>query len=281
MSLEQQVKRLSAFSDTPSGGNPAGVWVGDELPDAATMQDIATRIGYSETAFVAPIVGRVKQIRFFSPLAEVDFCGHATIASGVRLGALQGEGDYQLQTAVGLVALKVKKVNDKLFASLTSVATKQRQVEQEFLEKTLSMLSWDKVELDPTIPPILAYAGLWHLVIAVRSHSRLQRLNYQFDGLKGLMEGAGITTLQLIWREDEALFHSRNPFPVGGIVEDAATGAAAAALGGYLRDAGIVTTPFKFLIRQGETMGRPSQLRVSVPVTGGIAVSGTAVEITE
>ena len=194
---------------------------------------------------------------------------------------MQGEGDYQLHTAVGLVALRVKKVNGQLLASLTSVATKQKQVEQEFLEKVLAMLSWDKAELDPAIPPILAYAGLWHLVIAVRSRSRLQRLNYQIDGLKKLMEGAGITTLQLIWREEEALFHSRNPFPVGGIVEDAATGAAAAALGGYLRDAGIVSTPFEFLIRQGEAMGRSSQLRVNVPLAGGIAVSGTAVEIVE
>lgn len=279
MSLERQVKRLSAFSDTQSGGNPAGVWLGDELPDVATMQEIAARIGYSETAFVAPTSGTVKRIRYFSPLAEVNFCGHATIATGVHLGAMQGPGDYQLQTAVGQVALKVEDVDGQLFSTLTSVPTQHKAVTEEFLHEVLSMLSWQRAELDPAIPPALAFAGLWHLVIAVRSLSRLQRLRYDFDGLKVLMEGAGITTLQLIWREDETLFHSRNPFPVGGVVEDAATGAAAAALGGYLRDAGLVRTPFGFSIRQGEAMGRPSLLRVDAPEAGGIAVSGTAVEI--
>jgi PhzF family phenazine biosynthesis protein len=83
----------------------------------------------------------------------------------------------------------------------------------------------------------------------------------------------------LIWRESIAVFHSRNPFPVGGVVEDPATGAAAAALGGYLRDAGLISVPAKLLIRQGEAMGRPSRLRVEIPVAGGIVVRGTAVPI--
>jgi PhzF family phenazine biosynthesis protein len=88
-----------------------------------------------------------------------------------------------------------------------------------------------------------------------------------------------LTTLQLIWRETESFSHSRNPFPVGGVVEDPATGASAAALGGYLRNAGLTGAPFRFLIRQGEAMGRPSKLTVDVPATGGIVVSGTAIEI--
>jgi PhzF family phenazine biosynthesis protein len=88
-----------------------------------------------------------------------------------------------------------------------------------------------------------------------------------------------LTTLQLVWRAQEHLFHSRNPFPVGGVVEDPATGAAAAALGGYLRDAGLIAAPATFVIRQGEAMGRPSLLTVDVPAIGGIIVTGSAVEI--
>ena len=66
---------------------------------------------------------------------------------------------------------------------------------------------------------------------------------------------------------------------VGGVVEDPATGSAAAALGGYLRAAGLVAVPTTLLIRQGEAMGRPSQLRVTIPATGGIVVSGGAVRL--
>ena len=80
--------RLAAFTTDPAGGNPAGVWIGDALPAADEMLAIAAEVGYSETAFLAPAApaepGRFI-VRYFSPLAEVPFCGHATIASGVAL----------------------------------------------------------------------------------------------------------------------------------------------------------------------------------------------------
>ena len=117
------------------------------------------------------------------------------------------------------------------------------------------------------------------MVLAVNSAECLANLNYDFETLKALMQAEGLITLQLIWRESETVFHSRNPFPVGGVVEDPATGAAAAALGGYLRDANLVTAPVKLLIRQGEAMGRPSRLTVEIPATGGIIISGAAVPI--
>lgn len=71
------------------------------------------------------------------------------------------------------------------------------------------------------------------------------------------MRGEGLTTLQLVWQESPMVFHSRNPFPMGGVVEDPATGAAAAALGGYLRDAQLVHVPTTILIRQGGGDGSP------------------------
>ena len=78
--------KLAAFTDRPEGGNPAGVWVGQALPDPGTMQRIAAAVGFSETAFVAPARGHRRIVRYYSPEAEVSFCGHATIAAGVVLG---------------------------------------------------------------------------------------------------------------------------------------------------------------------------------------------------
>ena len=57
------------------------------------------------------------------------------------------------------------------------------------------------------------------------------------------MTDKGWTTIQLIWRESPTVFHARDPFAVGGVVEDPATGAAAAALGHYLRETGQITPP--------------------------------------
>ncbi len=63
------------------------------------------------------------------------------------------------------------------------------------------------------------------------------------------------------------------------MVEDSATGAAAVALGGYLREAKLISAPKEIDILQGEIMGRPSQLKLSIPIDGGINVSGTAIEL--
>lgn len=271
--------RLSAFSTDPHGGNPAGVWIGDNLPEPGEMQRIATEVGYSETAFVAPASGSNRIIRYYSPAAEVSFCGHATIATGVQLGQIEGEGTYRLETAVGVVPVTVRVREGVIEASLTSVEPRHGIASDALVREALSALGWEQGDLDFSIPPARAYAGAWHLVLAVRTSQRLASLDYDFERLKALMLQDGLTTLQLFWREKPDLFHSRNPFPVGGVVEDPATGAAAAALGGYLRDAHLVSAPATLLIRQGVAMGRPSLLTVDIPATGGIQVSGTAVPI--
>ena len=88
------------------------------------------------------------------------------------------------------------------------------------------------------------------------------------------------TTMQLVWREDRLRFHARNPFPPGGVVEDPATGAAAAALGAYLRELGLVEPPATVTILQGEDMGRPGRLLVDLYADRPeIDVTGTAVAI--
>jgi PhzF family phenazine biosynthesis protein len=89
-----------------------------------------------------------------------------------------------------------------------------------------------------------------------------------------------LTTIQLVWRESPTRFRARDPFAVGGVVEDPATGAAAAALGAYLRERGEITPPATFEIQQGVEMGRPSLLTVSIaPDEAGVRVSGTAVPL--
>lgn len=271
--------RLSAFAEIPAGGNPAGVWVGDVMPDEATMQQVAAEVGFSETAFISPASGIDRMVRYFSPETEVPFCGHATIAGGAVLGSAGGEITYQMTTSVGIVPVTVRSIDGRTEVSLRSVEPQHKQVSNEIIDEALAILGWRNDELDSAIPPALAYAGAWHLVIAVAQSERLAELDYDFERLKDMMLRENVTTLQLVWRENDTLFHSRNPFPVGGVVEDPATGAAAAALAGYLRDAGLIGSPMTFEIRQGEKMGRPSLLKVAVPATGGIVVTGSVVEI--
>jgi PhzF family phenazine biosynthesis protein len=273
-----RLSKLTAFATESGGGNPAGVWIGDRLPNVGVMQQIAIDVGFSETAFLARTGEGRWTTRYYSPEAEVSFCGHATIASGVALGERFGDGEYLLDTAVGEVPVRVKTRDGVRFAALTSIEPSYEKPGDGLLEGVLSAIDWEQGDLDPEIPPARAFAGAWHLVIAVTERSRLSRLDYDFDALRKVMEDDGLTTTQLVWRESPTTFHSRNPFPVGGVVEDPATGAAAAALGGYLREAGLVEVPALITIIQGVDMGRPSQLTVDVPPSGGIVVSGPAVE---
>ncbi|MEU8876548.1 PhzF family phenazine biosynthesis isomerase [Streptomyces javensis] len=288
------VLHYSAFTTRPDGGNPAGVVLDAAAvtDDDAAMTAIAARVGYSETAFITERdeAARRYRLRYFSPLAEVAFCGHATIATAVALAERDGPGELVFDTASGEIRVETTADGDgPPRATLTSVPTRSRPADPGTeLEPTLAALGWSADDLDPALPPHVAFAGNDHLVLAAATRERLADLDYDFDALDAVMRRRGWTTVHLVWREtaegegpaDGFVFHARDPFPVGGVVEDPATGAAAAAFGGYLRVLGLVGRRTRVRIRQGEDMGRPSDLLLDVsPDDPRSRVSGQAVPI--
>ena len=277
-----QVQRYAAFTTDPAGGNPAGVVLDADDLGESDMQRIATEVGYSETAFVlrAGQTGNDLGLRFFSPLAEVAFCGHATIATSVALVASGAQGPFRFATEAGPVTVATTREAGAVQAQLRSVPGHSVPVSPGVLLEALAALGWPVDDLDPDYPPHVAFAGNDHLVVATRTRERLAALDYDVSRLREICEREGWTTLQLFWPEDESTIHARNPFPVGGVVEDPATGAAAAALGAYLRETGRVPEPRVVTILQGVDMGRPSTLTMAMdPDDPTITVSGTAVPI--
>ena len=275
-----EILRYAAFSSDPSGGNPAGVVLDARGVSDNEMLEAAADVGYSETAFLTSGGGSTWDIRYFSPLAEVAFCGHATIATAVALAERQGPGELVFQTPVGPVRVQTNVTDGHVQATLTSAEPTVSLLDEADLDEVLAALDWKRSDLDPALPPRIAYAGVWHPIIAVRERSRLAALDYDVERLGRLMSERGWTTVDLVQRESNTLFHARNPFPPGGVVEDPATGAAASAFGGYLRELGQVQPPATITIRQGDDMGRPGVLTVEILTSGGIRVSGTAVPIT-
>lgn len=277
------VLRYSAFTDEGAGGNPAGIVLDAHGLSDEDMLTIAAEVGYSETAFVRPRGdgGRVVDVRFFSSQAEVPFCGHATIATAVALAEREGPGELVFAVPSGDVPVLTRREADgSITATLTSVAPRVYDVPPAELERALALLRWSSEDLDPALPPRFAYAGVHHLVLAAASRARIADLDYDFDGLKAFMLEHDLTTIDLVWRADPLTFHARNPFPVGGVFEDPATGAAAAALGAYLRELGEIEPPARLTIFQGEDMGRPSRLLVDVePDRAEIQVTGRAAPI--
>lgn len=283
--MNEHLHRLAAFTSDPSGGNPAGVHLAEYLPDDEQMQAIAAEVGYSETAFLAadpPNQTSTFQVRYFAPMTEVDFCGHATIASGVVLADQFGEGTYTLHTNVGPVEVVTATDGDGMTARLTSVTPRVDGLGTDDLLALLDVFGWSREDLHAEFPPAVGFAGVWHPILVLADRQTLASLDYDYPRLLDLMIDRGWTTIQIAYPRPGGGFDVRDPFPVGGVVEDPATGAAAAAFGAYLRAGGHMELPASVTLIQGEDMGRRSRLTVDIPVgNGGIAVTGHAVPIPE
>ncbi|WP_371652419.1 MULTISPECIES: PhzF family phenazine biosynthesis protein [unclassified Streptomyces] len=282
------VLRYTAFSSDPAGGNPAGVVLDASGLDDERMLAIAAELGYSETAFLtAPPEGlgeegRAFTIRYFSPQAEVPFCGHATVATAVALGERIGVGDLVFATPVGTVPVTVTEDGGALRATLTSVEPHSEDIAPDDLTEALAALDWPAADLDPALPPRIAYAGARHLVLGAATRERLADLDYDFDRLATLMRRLDLTTVQLAWRASDTVFHVRDPFPIGGVVEDPATGAAAVAFGAYVRELGLVPEESVLTLHQGEDMGRPGVLTVTLRAGDArVRVGGAGTRIPE
>lgn len=266
-----EVLRYTAFSSSPEGGNPAGVVLDASSLDDGEMLAIAAELGYSESAFLtappeglAGPEGRVFTIRYFSPKAEVPFCGHATVATALALAERIGPGELVFETRAGTVPVEVTEEGGTAVATLTSVEPRVETVSEADLAEALAALDWPAADLDPAFPPRIAFAGARHLVLAAATRARLADLAYDFPRLEALMHRLDLTTVQLVWRESATVFHVRDPFPVGGVVEDPATGAAAAAFGAYVRALGLVPEDAVLTLHQGEDLGRPGKLTVTL-----------------
>ena len=265
MSDDPGVLRYSAFAAAPDGGNPAGVVLDASALSDEQMQRIAAEIGFSETAF---LVGRTVEdgvaryrTRYWSPAAEVPFCGHATVATAVALAERDGPGDVVFDTNAGAVALRSTVDRDgAVTVSFTSVEPDVRDLDSEVLDRLLTLLGLTTADLDERFPPKEAFAGNWHPIVVLRDRELFDQFGFAPTEVATLMRAQGwlgtVTVLHAVGPTD---FDARNLFPVGRITEDPAT---------------------SIRIHQGAHVRRPSLLTVTIPPTGGIDVSGGASRLT-
>jgi len=274
--MRQDIERIAAFDDHGQGGNPAGVWIGAALPPVAEMAAIARDVGFSETAFAAP-EGEGWRVRYFSPASEVPFCGHATIALGAALARRYGAGRFALTLNAAAITVEGRQDGTRLQAALQSPPTRSGPAPAELVDAALALFGYEHADLDPRLPPACIHAGADHLLLTLSSRAALAAMHYALDAGRALMDAHGLVTIVLVWIECDNLLHSRNAFASGGVLEDPATGAAAAALAGYLRDLGWLHGG-RIDIVQGEDMGMRSLITAEFGnETGGpVRVSGSA-----
>jgi len=272
------VLRYAAFTDDPNGGNPAGIVLSAGDLDDPAMQQIAADVGFSETAFLTPTGPNAADVRYFAPIAEVPFCGHATIAAAVAVAERQGVGPLSLRTPAGPIEVSTSDTPEGIVATLVSVRPLVSELPDDVIDTLLPALRLTRSDLDPALPVRVSFAGNSHPIVAVPGWV-LDRLDHDQDRLTAVMAANGWgATVAVVTRTGPAEFEARHPFPPGGVREDPATGSGAAALGAYLRALDLVDPPARIVIRQGRHVRRPGVLTVDIPAgEGGIAVSGRAV----
>lgn len=277
-----EILRLAAFADDPAGGNPAGVVLDAHGLDDAAMQLIAADVGFAETAFVTGREDARFAIRYFSPIAEVPFCGHATIATAIALveQGIVDVGELAFETSAGPVIIETTRIGERIRAGFTSVEPRIAPMSDAMRDELLALIGITSNDLDPSAPAAIVYAGNEHPLLVISDGAVFDSFTFDPRSARELMDAHGWpATIIVLHAPSIDQIRARNIFPVGTITEDPPTGSAAAAVGAYLRSRALVTPPTTFTIRQGDHVGRPSQLTVNVPPTGGITVSGMAVDL--
>src|SRR5215218_3210460 len=114
--------QIDAFTDKLFSGNPAAVIPLEGWPDEALMQNIATENNLAETAFICPDMTEEVDfdIRWFTPLSEIDLCGHATLASAYVLFNIMDFHKEEITLSCKSGILKVWKEGETIWMDFPS-----------------------------------------------------------------------------------------------------------------------------------------------------------------
>jgi len=273
---------VNAFTLEGTGGNPAGVVLDANQLTSKEMQKVAHKLGFSETAFIKDTRNDDDyqadfQIRFFTPNTEVDFCGHATLASFALMHkhSIVSEGCYVQQTKAGLLTVEVNENG-----SIT-----QQQTLPQFLEKIphaevaqslglpADCLTSDKYPIQ------CVTTGLVDIIIPVEK-GVLDSINPNDQAIIDVCRRYNAIGYHLFELDSAGTIFSancRNFAPLVDIPEESATGSASGALAAYLHKYNS-KHPISFRFEQGRAMDALSEIFVSLSevddVIDGVYVSG-------
>ena len=283
---------VDAFTQEKFGGNPAGVVIlpdGADFPSDELMVKTAAELRYSETAFIRNLGGGEFNIRYFTPAAEVDLCGHATIASFKALlyaGIIEDNAKYINHTLSGDLEIVVN--NGFILMDMASPVKINEIADEAGLAELYTIMGLDYADqksrgLD-MIPQMIS-TGLPDIMMPVVNQADLEAIAPDFPALSKLSEKYEVVGVHAFTLDgDDATCHVRNFAPLYEIDEEAATGTSNGALTyyGYLN--GFVKDGDDCKFIQGEKMQRPSQILSNIKADADsckIKVGGDAVILAE
>lgn len=263
---------VDAFTDKPFGGNPAGVVLleGDLFPSEELMLQIAAELRYSETAFVRQQSDKEFTIRYFTPKAEVELCGHATVATFALLRQESGiEGHCLCHTKAGDLSIEVGR---EVMMQMAVPRIVDTIADTKEIYQAIGVTGYQ-----PILPVQIAYSGLPDIMIQVANISILNGLQPDLEAITAITRQRNAVSFHVFaFSNDGHTAHVRDFAPLYDIPEESATGTANAALTHYLQQHGCIPISGDFSFLQGEAMERPSVVRTHVALDGSIYVGGSA-----
>jgi PhzF family phenazine biosynthesis protein len=216
MSIPNIIYQVDAFTTQPFKGNPAGVCVLDYEPSVVWMQNVAMEMNLSETAFIFP--GKdCRSIRFYTPEAEINLCGHATLSAShifYERKMVRSKEEIRFSSKAG--ELRIRKLGDWITMNFPSYPLEKKNITSLFEELT-------------GIRPVELYTTEhgWTLAL-LKNESEVINLNPHFSLMKNSEFGDLIVTAPS--SDPDFDFCVRCFAPALGINEDPVTGSAHCAL---------------------------------------------------
>jgi trans-2,3-dihydro-3-hydroxyanthranilate isomerase len=292
--MQRRYVTVDVFTDRIFGGNPLAVVLDAQGLNTAQMQAIAAEFNYAETTFVLPpqVPDHSAHVRIFTPRTEVPFAGHPNVGTAVVFAReLEGKGGPPLdrlvfEEAAGLVPTRlIREAGAVVGAEITApeTLTLGSKVSAADIAECLSLTAAD-INIQNHTPRVLS-VGLPFLVAEIASRDALRRAKPNALTHERVLPPIGTDAIYAYCPgATPQELHARMFSPLDGIVEDPATGSAAAATISLLaslrseRDGEM-----SWRIEQGFEMGRPSLLKGRTETRDGtvtaVHIGGFAVQV--
>jgi PhzF family phenazine biosynthesis protein len=257
---------------TALSGNPLCVFERAQGLDEVRMQALALQFNLSETSFILPSQHATAAVRIFTPRYEMPFAGHPTLGTAHVCRSLGLGGDeLTLEMPAGIIA--VRAAGDRWTLSPRPPRWRELPGPRSELAAALGLTAGEIGER-----PLWVDAGAEQLMVPLASEAAVRRVQVRTE-LFAALAGAGAHAQAYVFAPTAAGLLARFFFVQGAsVLEDPATGSAAANLGGWCQ-ALKRPLPCELEIAQGEYTGRPSVLRLGVEADGEIRVSGEVIEL--